>query len=70
MLMCVYKYLQEKAYLEPDFEVERGAGMSGTMEEAKSNTAINTAAEKNCHLETLIGHRTREITWVNISIGG
>ena len=46
------------SYLKPDFKVESSAGMSGCVEEAKRDAAINSAAEKNRHFEgTLaIGH--------------
>lgn len=53
--------------LEPDFEVESGAGMASGVEEAKSNAAVNAAADKDSDSEGLgVGHGAREMMIIDI----
>lgn len=50
-------------YLEPDFEIEGGAVVTGGMQKAESNAAVDSATEKDSNSERLItmGHTAREI---------
>ena len=63
MIIYVYKW----AYLEPDFEVESGAGMASGVEEAKSDAAVDAATDKDGDSEGLgVGHGAREMMIIDI----
>ena len=47
--------------MEPDFEVESGAGVASGVEKAESDAAIDAAAEKNGDSEALVGNTAGEI---------
>lgn len=55
---CNVQSKEKHTHLEPDFKVESGAGVSGCVEEAKGDTAINATTEKNRNFERAlaIGH--------------
>lgn len=46
------------ANLEPDFEVESGTGVSGGVEEAEGDAAIDAAAEEDGDTKRLLGNGT------------
>lgn len=54
-------------YLEPNFEVEGNAGVTGRMEETECDTAIDTAAKQDSNFKALMGHRTGQVR-PNVSI--
>lgn len=49
------------AYLEPNFEVKGGAGVTGGMEEAEGDTAIDAAAKQDGNFKALMGHRAGQV---------
>ena len=49
-------------YLEPYLEVESSAGMTCSVEQSESNTAINATTKKNSNSKTLlVGHGTAQV---------
>lgn len=61
-----YSYLQKKktrkvTYLEPNFEIESGAGMAGGVKKAKSNAAINPTTDQHSDLEAFMRHATGQV---------
>lgn len=55
--------------MEPDFEVEGGAGVAGGVEQAEGDAAVDAAAEEDGDPELLARHGAGKIG-VEVAIGG
>ena len=54
-------------YLGPTFKIEGSVGVSGNVEEAKSNAAVDTATEQNDDFEMFMRHGAAQV-WLTITI--
>lgn len=54
------KLNKRRRYLEPYLEIERGAGVTSSVEESEGDAAVDAATDKDGDLQASPGHRARQ----------